>query len=166
MTVKQTSKAEKNRGGRKKGNQDGSGRFKPNDPETGYIDPRINRTGQNRKFTEFHHMLDRIFSERLEIKREGVKVREISVLENMARMWLLSQDYNKQNKLLEYLVGKVPDVLDVQSGEAESFIKSNLDLLADGQIERLRKGENASVILSELLLDAAKIIREHKNQKT
>lgn len=161
MAVKKTSTTGKNRQG-KKGNQGGSGRFKPNDPETGFRDERINRTGQHRKFTEFHHLLDRIFSEKLDVKRDGEKIGEMPVLENMVRLWLVSQDYNKQNKLLEYFIGKVPDVIDVRSGEVEAFVKSNLHLLTDGQIERLRSGENIWEILSDLLKDAAKVIEENK----
>lgn len=160
MADKKTSKAEKGR----KGNQGGSGRFKPNDPETGFVDPRINRTGQNRKFTEFHQMLDRIFSEELEIRKDDKKIGVMSVLENMARLWLVSQDYNKQNKLLEYFIGKVPDVLDVRSGEVEDFLKTNLELLTDGQIERLRKGESGWVILTELLKDASKVLKDSRSK--
>lgn len=153
-----TSKAGKTRQKRKPN----KGSFKANNPLTGERDERINRTGQNRKFTELHRMIDRLFAEKFPLKRDGQVVGEMSALETLMRQWLLSGEFQKQSKMLEYWAGKVPDELMLNS-EADSIIKENLDLLTDGQIDRLTKGESSKVILIELLSEV-KALKQAKDE--
>lgn len=133
-------------------------RFKPNDPATGFIDERINRTGQNAKFTEVRHLAQRLFDEMKTVDvtvHIGAKETKASVtmsrLEEMLRDWIDSHDYQKQSRALEYAVGKVPDQLQIQNSEVEEFVKSNIDIFTDGQIDRLRAGENPLSILAEIM---------------
>lgn len=162
--VKPASKAGKSSiKGKTKGGQGGKGRFKKNDPETGFVDERINRSGQNRKFTEFHRILDRLFNEKLEVKSGGVKTGEMSVLETMTRDWIASRDFNKQNKALEYYVGKVADELTVHS-DIDDFIKNNISIFTDGQLSRLAAGENPMSVLGEVLQEVKGFIAK-KNAK-
>jgi hypothetical protein len=139
----------------------GPGRkFKPNDPVTGEKDNRINRTGQNAKFTEFRHLVNGIFAEEIYVEKgsgDKSKKMQMSQLEFMIREWIQSKDYQKQSKALEYAVGKVPDELHINS-DIEAFIKQNLNLFADGQLIRLQQGENPLNIIAELL-------RETKTKK-
>lgn len=133
-------------------------RFKPNDPETGFRDPRINRTGQNAKFTEVRHMAQKLFDETTKAEvtvNVGEKKIDTTVtmtrLENMLREWISSHDFQKQNRALEYAAGKVPDRLQVENSETEEFVKQNIDLFTDGQIDRLRAGESPLLIIAEIL---------------
>ena len=136
-----------------------SGQFKKNNPDTGYKDPRINRTGQNAKYTELHHLLTRLFDEDVSVTAAGDKTFTISRIEFMMREWIVSKDFNKQKAALEYFAGKVPDELKTHN-VAEELIKQNLSLLTDGQIERLKGGEPAEVVIIELL-DELKQIKEN-----
>lgn len=156
MKTKVTSKAGKSRQTKsvpKKGKTKNAGQFKPNDPVTGEKDTRINRTGQNAKFTEFRHMVNSIFGETItpENQKDGKKV-SMSRAEMMVRNWISSEDYQKQAKALEYSIGKVPDEMRVHS-DIEGFIKQNLDLFSDRQLTRLQSGENPLDIIAELLRD-------------
>jgi len=149
----------------KKKKKGGHGRpFKKNDPATGFIDARINRSGQNRGFsqvkTEVRELAQIILAERVD-DIHNKKTVTMSRLEKLFRDWLASNDVAKQREVVQYGVGKVADEVIVNS-EIENFISSNLDLLTDGQVERLRKGESGLGILGELLKDAAKIVKENK----
>lgn len=133
-------------------------RFKPNDPATGFKDERINRTGQNAKFTEVRHLTQRLFDEMTQVnikvaigKKEMDATVTMTRLEDMIRDWIASKDFQKQNRALEYAVGKVPDQLQIQNSELEDFVKANIDLFTDGQIDRLRTGENPLGIVAEIL---------------
>lgn len=138
-------------------------RFKPNDPETGFKDGRINRTGQNRKFTEVRHLMQDLFDEKTEVTLNK-KQKKLKQLEIMLRDWLMSRDFQKQNKAYEIAFGKIPEEINVNSSNIEDFLLSHLSMLTDGQIDRLKKGENGLVIIGELIEDAAKIIKQkHAN---
>lgn len=151
--------------GKPKGKERGPGkRFQKNDPTTGFIDERINRTGQNAKFTEVRRMMNRILDERLPkyqngqivMKKDGKTPEEgYSMLEAMLRDWIASRDYQKQAKALEIGIGKVPDELHV-TGDMEEFVKQNMDIFTDGQLQRISTGENPLYILAELIRDNVK----------
>jgi len=155
--------------GKPKGKPRGPGKkFRKNDPVTGEKDERINRTGQNAKFTFVRQMANRLFEERLPkvadgrivLDKKGAAIlSDMIALEAMLREWITSRDYQKQNKALELAVGKVPDELHV-TGDIENFIKSNLDLFTDGQLQRLQAGENPLDVLAEVLRDALKSKKE------
>jgi hypothetical protein len=167
---KTTSKAGKSRAKKKDPKQRKPGTFLPNDPVTGQVDPRINRTGQNAKYTDFHRLLSRLAEETVEVSRESktrsgkskkVKV-TVTLLENILRDWLTSGDYNKQAKAIEYLVGKVPDELRVHSTELENLVLAYLPLLTDGQMERLQVGDSKPAEIISELLDELKKLRDER----
>jgi hypothetical protein len=148
MSQKPGSKAVNNRGGKR-----GKGRpFKKNDPLTGEKDERINRTGQPRKFDELRERVLNILSEELVISRPGEPERKISPVDAIIRDWIASRDYQKQAKAIEYGFGKVPDELNLNTN-VETFIRKNLDLFTDGQLQRLNAGEDGLQILGEVLRD-------------
>lgn len=155
MTKKTTEKPASKAGKTREKRKPNSGSFRRNNPDTGERDERINRSGQNRKFTELHRMIDRLFAESLPIKRDGQVVGEMGVLETMLRQWLVSGEFQKQSKMLEYWAGKPPDEL-IVNAESETLIKENMDLLTDGQIDRLISGESPRAILIELLSEVKK----------
>ena len=119
--------------------------FKKNDPITGERDERINRDGQNAKYTEFHRMLARLFDEPMPYQGGT-----ISMLEVKARQWMMSGEFQKENKLFEYYMGKVPDVLTVNT-DVETFVRDNITIFTDGQLDRLAAGENPWTVIAELL---------------
>jgi len=144
----------------KKGGGRGPGKpFKKNDPVTGEKDPRINREGKPQIFPELRKMVIGIFHERLMTKDpkdpDGKKFieSERTQLEAMLRMWLLSQDYNKQNRLLEYGFGKVPDEIRQRTDE-EEFVNRYIHVFTDGELERIKNGENGFEILLSKLEEA------------
>lgn len=132
----------------------GPGRkFKPNDPITGFRDERINRTGANAKIMIVRDILNKIFEEKFKLRDSNGKDtgKEFTQLETVLTDWVASRDYQKQRAAIEYYAGKVPDELHINNNEIEEFIKANLDLFTDGQIERLRAGESGLVIISEIM---------------
>lgn len=56
------------------------------------------------------------------------------------------------------------DALNIIS-DGEKFVSSNLDLLTDGQLDRLRNGEGWESILAEIVRDSVKILRDKQNKK-
>jgi hypothetical protein len=162
MAKKTTAKPASEAGKSRRKSKPNKGVFKKNDPATGERDERINRSGQNRKYTELHRMIDRLFNEKYPIKRDGDIIGEMTALETMMRQWLLSGEYQKQVKALEYWAGKVPDELLLNS-ESDAIIKENIDLLTDGQLDRLIKGESSRVILIEMLSEV-KALKQAKDE--
>lgn len=160
MTKKTDEKPASKPGKTRQKRKPNKGSFRPNNPNTGERDERINRSGQNRKFTELHRLIDKLFAENVPIKRDGEVIGEMGVLETMLRAWLVSGEFQKQSKLLEYWAGKPPDEL-IVNAEAETLIKDNMDLLTDGQIDRLISGESPRTILLELLAEV-KAIKQAK----
>ena len=124
--------------------------FKKNDPLTGEIDERINRQGV-RKFDEVRHVVLQLLNEKIEVGPEGKK-QIMSQFEFVMRNWILSGDFQKQNRALEYGVGKVPDEVK-HSFDLDQFIMDNIDIFTDGQLQRIRAGESPLAILAELIRD-------------
>ena len=137
-------------------------RFKPNDPETGFQDQRINRSGQNRKFTEVRHLMQGLFDEKTDVTLNR-KQKKLKLLEIMLRDWLMSRDFQKQNKAYEIAYGKIPEEINVNSNGIEDFLRSHLSMLTDGQIDRLKNGESSLVIVGELIESAAKIVKRNND---
>ena len=125
--------------------------FQKNNPITGEKDPRINRNGAPRVFSELRDLAKELLNATYDVKdREGRVIDKTTQVKSMLQLWMLSQDFNKQNRLLEIAHGKVPDELNVNS-EIFEFIIQNIDLFTDGQLKRLNQGENPMSILGELL---------------
>ena len=133
--------------------------FKKKDPVTGEIDPRINTNGRPRVFDELRKMVLDIFGEEIEVTVAKKKVK-MPQIESMLRNWVTSQDYSKQAKALEYGFGKVPDESINYNFDIDEFIKQNLDLFTDGQIARLKAGENKAMIVAELMRETIQAKRD------
>jgi len=133
--------------------------FKKNNPATGEIDERINRSGV-RKFDELRHLTQRLLNELTEVKT-GDKQTAMRQLEFMMRTWILSGDFQKQARAVEIGYGKVPDEVNLHTFDVEDFIKTNIGLFTDGQLTRMNAGEDPLKILSELLQD----LQEMKKKK-
>jgi len=133
--------------------------FKKNNPETGEIDERINRSGV-RKFDELRHLTQRLLNELTEVKTGDIKI-AMRQLEFMMRTWILSGDFQKQARAVEIGYGKVPDEVNLHTFDVEDFIKTNIGLFTDGQLTRMNAGEDPLKILSELLQD----LQETKKKK-
>ena len=125
--------------------------FKKNNPETGEIDERINRTGV-RKFDELRHLTQRLLNELTEVKT-GDKQTAMRQLEFMMRTWILSGDFQKQARAVEIGYGKVPDEVNMHTFDIDEFIRSTIDLYTDGQLMRINAGEDKLSIVSEVLHD-------------
>jgi len=125
--------------------------FKKRDPKTGEIDPRINTKGRPRKFDALREMVLDVLTEELELtNRAAGTSQKITQLEFMIREWVLSRDFNKQSKALEYGFGKVPDEIKHHFDEDE-FIKRHIDKFTDGELQRVQQGENGmDILLSKL----------------
>lgn len=127
------------------------------------FDPRRNLDGPPRKFDELREMVLNLFSETAEVKNDkGQTVGEITRLEAMFRRWLGSEDFYKQNKVVEIGYGKVPDELNVNTFDVNRFIQDNIELFTDGQLQRLRAGESGEVILAEVIRDVMQAKKKNK----
>lgn len=124
--------------------------FKKNNPQTGEIDERINRQGV-RKFDELRHITLRLLNENITVGSEEKKLL-MSQVEFVLRNWILSNDFQKQARALEYGFGKVPDEVK-HSFDLDQFIMDNIDIFTDGQLVRIRGGESPLAILAELIRD-------------
>jgi len=126
-------------------------RFQKNNPITGEKDPRINRTGAPRVFSELRDLAKELLNETYDVKdREGKVVDKTTQIKSMLQLWMLSQDFNKQNRLLEIAHGKVPDEIR-HSFDEDEFIKRHIDKFTDGELQRVQAGENGmDILLSKL----------------
>lgn len=116
------------------------------------FDPRRNLKGAPRHFTALREMILDIITE-----EENKKTQ----LENVLRNWLKSGDYNKQRTVIEYGYGKVPDESKNLS-IIDDFILENIDLFTDGQLLRIQQGEDKSVVVAEVLREAASVLKKIK----
>lgn len=115
--------------------------FQPNNPETGEVDPRINRGG--RKAGEGFNALRKLaleISQEVAFDRKGQPIlapngTPMSIAEVVLR--LLAADPNKRDKFLEISHGKPADVA------------ANIDLsrLTDEQLKRVADGEDIVHVL-------------------
>lgn len=121
-------------------------RFKKNNPETGEKDPKINRKGAPRQFDDLRQAVLDIFGEDV-VSNAGLKFDQA---EFMLRQWILSGDFQKQNRALEIGFGKVPDEVRHRSDEG-AFVQRHLDKFTDGELQRIQAGENGmDILLSKL----------------
>ncbi len=140
--------------------------FRKNNPETGEIDERINRSGI-RKYDDLKHIMQANWNETIEVPtgekdaKGKPKTKTKTLAEVVGREWIISGDYQKQNKAYEIAYGKVPDETIVHTFDVDKFLEQNIDLFTDGQLRRLKDGEDAMGIIAELLRD----IRSSKEQK-
>ena len=79
----------------------------------------------------------------------------------MVRRMILGKNQGDHSEIFNRAFGKVQDETRNLS-EIDEFILNNMDLFTDGQIERIKKGENKAAILSEVLRDALKQIKKTK----
>lgn len=131
--------------------------FQANDPETGKIDERINRVGV-RKFDELRHLTQRLLNENTVVGM-GDKQQTMRQIELLLRQWIVSMDYQKQSRAVEYGFGKVPDEL-ISHSEFDEFVLMNLDLFTDGQLARIKSGEDKRIIVAELLRETLQAKRK------
>lgn len=127
--------------------------FEKNDPVTGKKDPRINREGI-RKFDDIRQLALRLLEEKVSVANKDTK-ELMTQAEFVLRGWILSGDFQKQNRALELGVGKVPDEVK-HSFDIDQFIMENIDIFTDGQLMRIRAGESPLAILAELIRDNVK----------
>ena len=85
-------------------------RFKPNDPETGEKDPRINRNGRPKSFDQLRALFQDIASE--EIVDQGKKRTRAQAI-GIA----MSMDKKLMREFLEFAYGKVPQAVTVEGGD-------------------------------------------------
>jgi len=75
------------------------------------------------------------------------------------RGWIDSKDYNKQMAAVQYGYGKVEDE-SRNISIVDDFILNNIDLFTDGQILRIQQGEDKSMVVAEVLRDAAEVLKK------
>lgn len=154
----------------RKGKSRGKGKpFQKNDPANNFFDPRINRTGQNKGFgqirDEVRQMAQDLLAEQIDVKSPETKQKKrMSNLQFIFRDWIVSRDVVKQEKVVAWAAGKVADEL-IVNNEIEQFLKDNIGILTDGEIDRLNKGEDAKKILAGLLEDVSKLRLEAMNKE-
>jgi len=121
--------------------------FKANDPVTGEKDPRINREGKPPVFADLRKMAINLLVRKTESKdKEGKVIGEFTQAEMVLISWLASQDFQKQNRLMEIAWGKVPDEVHHITDEAD-FVRKYIKYYTDGELDRIQAGESGMDIL-------------------
>jgi len=91
--------------------------FKPNDPVTGFKDPKINRSGQlkPRSQRDFEKLLDQVFDEEVALAYigDGTEATPITRLRVLITDLLNSKDPRGKIELLARRFGKVPDKVNI-----------------------------------------------------
>lgn len=99
-------------------------RFKPNNPETGERDERINRKGTlvPKDQRELNLLIDELLSEKAEVKDSGkiIKMQKIRVILNKL---MLSKSPAGQIYILDRRYGKLPQAVELSAPEEGLIIK-------------------------------------------
>lgn len=87
-----------------------STRFKPNNPETGEKDPRINRNGRPKSFDQLRSLFQDIASEEITIQgKKYTRAQAIGIA--------MSMDKKMMKEFLEFAYGKVPQAVTVEGSK-------------------------------------------------
>lgn len=143
--------------GTARGRAEGS---KPTQFKKGY-DPRRNLKGRPQSFDQFR-ALARDIAEQVATTATGTALKwngqEITFAEFALLSWATDKKY--LDKFVEAAYGKVPDESINYNFDIDEFIRQNLDLFTDGQIARLKAGENKAMIVAELMRETIQAKRE------
>lgn len=135
--------------------------FRKNNPATGEKDERINRNGKPARTAELNATLDKLLHEviTVEVVNEKTKRKrriKRTQLEQKLREMLILGKFPEISLLFAYYFGKPADEVNIHA-DYEDILKQNIDLLTDGQIEKLAGGQvSAKEIVIELLQDLHK----------
>lgn len=109
---------------------------------TGSVDPVKDLA---KKIAEKRISLGLNARQRKQLEKQGFVIEEITILERILLDWATSNNVNKQEKFIERVAGKVPNVNQNQNSSFD-FMK-HADKFTDAELEAIRDGADPLEIL-------------------